>query len=282
MFARTGQTRVVSWRDTTSVSHLEQIRPVRKSSLAAAYQAQLRALYALAGLLALGTFVVMRNPLFLIAALAVSYGASRVGSWLRPKPLAIHEPLAVWGIGTFAVFFVSTLVQFPMTTGSTALVGLSSFIIVGAWALHRLPADSLAPQRPVLESMRASVTLGLLMAAAYAIVATLLFGVARAGHLDDAVFSDRSLVLVISSYVLAAACGGCVVGIARPLIRWPLGRMCVGIPVAALVYGFAGLAMLLIGDPEAPTTLREAVVTGASIGGLVGPVGAIVFADVLR
>lgn len=51
--------------------------------------------------------------------------------------------------------------------------------------------------------------------------------------------------------------GGALVGLLRTLTPWPLGRMLLGIPVAALIYGIVGIAMVIMGDVEGPSTERD-------------------------
>jgi hypothetical protein len=116
-----------------------------------------------------------------------------------------------------------------------------------------------------------------MMAAAVSVIAAIAFGIARFVGVDDPSFGSRSLVLLLAGYFAAGFFGGMLVGILKPFTCWPLGRMLIGIPVAALIYGCVGAALMLTGDSEAPTTWLETIGMALIAGFLIGPSGALMF-----
>lgn len=242
-----------------------------------AYRVQLYVLYFLAGIFVIGAIVAVRNPLYVAAGLGIPVATARIGNLSKGGAMNTFEALAIWGGGTFAVFFASIIARFPMTAATIALVALNSFLIVGAWALHRLPSHTPTDNPGWVISVRNNVLFGLVMAVGFSILAGVILAVAAASGSNDPLVTPRSFGLLTGGYFAAGVLGGLVVGLLKPFARWPLGTMCIGIPVATLVYGSVGVAMLLMGDPEGPSTLRETALMAGGIGILVGPVGGLVF-----
>jgi hypothetical protein len=93
----------------------------------------------------------------------------------------------------------------------------------------------------------------------------------------DSTFNLYNWSVLVLAYVAAGLLGGILVGLLRPITPYPLGRMLIGIPVAILVYGFIGIAMLVTGIGDGPETFREGLVIGIGIGVIAGPMGALTF-----
>jgi hypothetical protein len=254
-----------------------QLRSVRQADTAASATQTI----ILAGLFILflaGSLAMLNSVLFAAVGTALAAAARSWGHRARRRHVAAMEPIAVWMIGTFCLFGVSIyFVQFPMTLVSAALIVLGSLILVGAWAVNALPPVTPDAALVTRVSIMSSARFGLMMAATVSVIAAIVFGIARFSGVDDPSFGSRSLLLLLAGYFAAAFFGGMLVGLLRPFARWPLGRMLIGIPVTALIYGCVGAALMLTGDSEAPSTWSETIGIALIIGFLIGPSGALVF-----
>lgn len=215
-----------------------------------------------------------------VAIAALSIGIARELGSGRP---AFWEPMVIWGIGSLLLFASGFIGSFPSFEVWASLCALGSFCVLGAWAIHRVPMPHV-PRRTAwsrVKSVLMATLVGVAIAVVLSVLASVLIGVSALGgggrESAEPLLSFRGWQLLVGAYLVGGVLGGLVVGLLLPLTRWPLGLMVVGIPVAALVYGVVGAAMYLMGDPEGPATIREALGSGLGIGCFAGPMGAIVF-----
>ena len=237
------------------------------------YRVQVGFLLLLAAVYVAGTVRFTGSALLAGVGLALPLISASVAKWLGSTQLGRAEPMAVWGIGGFGLFSLGLTVQFPMELGWTSMLALNVFLTLGAWAVHRIPSRPVA--LPTFSSIRSSTGFGLAMALAIAVFAIVVVSIGALLGAEDVVVSFRGLSLIVASYAVAGVGGGFSVGVLRPFSSWPVGRMLLGIVVAALAYSAIGIAMLWMGDPEGPTDLRDAVLMGAGIGLIAGPMGAL-------
>ena len=247
----------------------------RQERSASAYAVQVGILsgillaYCLCTILYIGSWVLVG------AGIALPFASGVLGRATSARRFFYMEPPIVWGLGTFALFMISTTIQFPVTLAAAALVAINSFVLVGAWAVHRFSSKHEARPLALAQSLLTSTLMGFGMAVFVALFATVIFLIGASS--GDTIFNFQNWSVLVLAYVAAGLLGGILVGLLRPLTPYPLGRMLIGIPVAALIYGFVGIAMLVMGIGDGPETLREALLMGAGIGVMVGPMGALAF-----
>lgn len=234
---------------------------------------QLGFLWGLAAIYAAGTMWFTRSPILAAIGLALPAVAREVGRRAEPGQLRAAEPMAIWFVGGFGLFLVGIFVQFPMELGWTLMLALNVFLTLGAWAVHRLPSGPVT--RPTLSSVRSTTAFGLAMGAGFGVFAMIVISIAGLAGSEDVVVSLRGISLLLGAYLVAGVGGGALIGILRPFVAWPVGRMLLGVLVAALAYSAVGIAMLWMGDPEGPADLRNALVMGGGLGIIAGPMVAL-------
>lgn len=242
---------------------------------ASAYGFQVGILSAILLAYCLGTILYMGSWVLVGAGIALPFASGYLGRATSAKTFLSIEPPTVWALGTFALFMVSIAIQFPVTSAAAALVAINSFVLVGAWAVHRFPPKHEARPLALAPSLLNSTLMGVGMAVVVGLFATVIFCIGAFS--GDATFNFQNWCVLMLAYVAAGLLGGILVGLLRPLMPYPLGRMLIGIPVVALIYGFVGIAMVVMGIGDGPETLREALLMGAGIGVIAGPMGALTF-----
>ena len=96
---------------------------------------------------------------------------------------------------------------------------------------------SAAERRSVAADVRWGVGAGLWFAAAYSVLAAAIFAARGSAPLAGA---GLTLPGVVAAYFAGGAAGGALVGLGRPLLRWQVGAMLVGV----LAAGPLALALL--------------------------------------
>lgn len=253
--------------------HMEYFNKGKEYASAYAVQAGILGTILLA--YCLGTILFTPRWLLIVAGIALPCAAAALGKATAMKKYYAMEPPLVWGVGTFTLSMISITVQFPVTISAAALVATNSFVLVGAWAVHRFPSQHPAPTQNVAQTVLTSTLLGFGIAVFVALFATVIFLIGAFS--GDSTFNLYNWSVLVLAYVAAGLLGGILVGLLRPITPYPLGRMLIGIPVAILIYGFIGIAMLVTGIGDGPETFREALGIGIGIGVIAGPMGALTF-----
>ena len=222
------------------------------------------------------------EPLIAGVGLLLIATATGLGYWLGPKQDVGKEPLLVWFIGYMTMFVAAFGADYPSFGTAIAVSTLGIFCVLAGYSIWRVP---LPAERYDLSSMGASIIGGIRsgasMSVGVAVFATIIFLVAAAfagnGAESEPMFSLRGYALLMLAYVSAGVSAGFIVGILKPLARWPLGAMLIGIPVATVVYGSVMLVLLLVGEPDAPQSLGEAGWMALGIGCVAGPMAGLFF-----
>jgi hypothetical protein len=250
-------------------------RTVPRSGWTFAYGVQLAILAVLLLIYCMGTLVYLRSWILVLAGLALPATSGLIGKAMAGTRGDAMEAALVWIVGTLGISFLSISIHFPVTGPAAALMAICSFVLLGTWALHRFPAEDSVGEQQLAASVLVSVLIGFATAVFVGLFATAIFLI---GFLSgEEPFTLQNWSLLILSYVAAGVIGGVLVGLTRPLTAYPLGRMLVGIPVAAVIYGFVGIGMLFMGIDGGPETLRTAIVMGMVMGLIAGPMGGLVF-----
>jgi hypothetical protein len=113
------------------------------------------------------------------------------------------------------------------------------------------------------------------MAALVSLYVGVMFAVAAVLGQDVSGFGVSGFGLVVGAYWVGGLLAGAVAGLGRPMSHWPLGRMLVGIPVTAAVYGAVWMAIRLMDGPfaEAGSPVDTAVLLVFSL--CAGPAGGL-------
>jgi hypothetical protein len=278
--ARATQFQVVSWC-TALIATSNKLRlAVRQIDMSTAYQMQGAILCFLAVLFSAYGILVLHSPLFVSASLVASCVAASAGYVFGSRALGRLEVMAALAAVILgSALYLPRLLPAPRDAGVRALASLGSFIIVGAWAIHRFAPSRRLDRESLLGSLRENALLGVAVASVYAILAALVFGIASLTFGDDPDLSWRSFGLVVAGYFSAGTAAGVLFAFLRPLSRWPLGRMCLGIPITALVLGIFGLVFPLTGEPETPSTFGQIAEVAVRGGLFLGPISGLVFGE---
>ena len=191
-------------------------------------------------------------------------------------PVAPMTPALVWIVGTMGLVLANIRAQFPMTLSSAAVTVVGSFVVLGFWAANRYGRDP-AEAKPLGSSVTEAVFVGLLMALGLSLIAAAIFAIAAVAGAHDGALAFGNLPVLVLAYVAGGIVGGAIVGALRPLAVWPLGRMAMGIPVAAVVYGCVGAAMYVMGISDGPESWKGVLGMALGIGVIAGPMGGLTF-----
>ncbi|HEU5077078.1 MAG TPA: hypothetical protein VFU02_22965 [Polyangiaceae bacterium] len=175
-----------------------------------------------------------------LAAIARRLGPASDASYYEPGLLTFVCTIPV----------VTAFVMLPAGSGVDVLVtipcALALWIGQAVWALLRYPAPQ-APWAAERGTWPRNVLRGLAWGAAaafiYSIIALLLFALGEArGEAPPADYP--SLPALVASYTAGFLAAGLLVGLLRPLARFPLGAMLLGALGALCVYGAVGIPVL--------------------------------------
>lgn len=220
-------------------------------------------------------------PIAALVGLGATILSGCLGYKLGPRRQVGPEIFLVWGSAfmTVGMVLLSATDQSFTVAASIAVIGI--FCTLGSYSIWRLPLPSQDSRGVSLrDSTVRAIGNGLAIAFGICVFATLIVAIGAAVVTDDSaepVFTRQGYEYLMLAYVAAGVAGGLVVGLLRPLGKWPLGAMVIGIPVATLAYGAVGLAMLFMGDADGPSTLGETAAMSIGIGFAVGPMGGLWF-----
>ena len=185
-------------------------------------------------------------PLVLTALIlwgALAAMARRLG---RAKDASYYEPGIVMFVCTIPI--VAAFVMLPAGSGVDVLVvttpcALALWIGQAVWALlrHPTPQAPWAAERGTwLGNAFRGLAWGAAAAVIYSMIALLLFALGEArGETPPADFPSLSAIVV--GYTAGFLAARLLVGILRPLARFPLGAMLLGALGALCVYGAVGV-----------------------------------------
>jgi hypothetical protein len=187
-------------------------------------------------------------PLVLTALIlwgALAAMAHRLGP---AKDASYYEP----GIVTFVctIPIVAALLALPAASGVDILVAIPFVLALwlgqAVWAILRYPTPQArwaAQSGTWLGNAFRGLAWGAAAAVVYSIIALLLFALGEArGEAPPAHFPSLSSIVV--SYAAGFLAAGTLVGLLRPLARFPLGAMLLGALGALCVYGAVGVPVL--------------------------------------
>jgi hypothetical protein len=178
-----------------------------------------------------------------IGALAMG-GAATAARALGPARRIGNELVIVWLVLAMGIL-LPTVAGPPSPRGRgfvTAFLGI--FCALGLWAVFRYPArQAPRPRRSLAGDLRWGVLWGAGMAAAFSMIALVIAGIAMLAGGEG-----FPIGWIVAAYWAGGLVAGAVAGLGRPLGRWPLGSMLVGMPAAGAVYGAVMLAMMLVGE----------------------------------
>jgi len=132
----------------------------------------------------------------------------------------------------------------PGIAGAGAFLGL--LVSESLWAVHRYPIERAPDSGPLARRVVDGVKLGLLIAAGFSLLATVIIVVGLFVNPQNAALVLRLWLLVVAGYAAAGLTAGALIGAIRPLMAWPLGVMLTGILGGFLVYGAIAPSAALI------------------------------------
>lgn len=195
---------------------------------------------------------------------AAIIGAFHLSRKLGPIRNPGTEPLI--GFALSVLLFAMPVASGPPPRGHGFVAAdIGMFVAQGAWALYRYPYEPRRSARglvagPVAERVRTAVLVGVCMAVILTLYVAVILTIAAFGSSEARTFSFVNDFLLVSlGYLAAGVLGGAVIGVGAPLIRWPLGAMVMGIPLAGAIYGSVGAAMEhmeVLSEGMEPSTTR--------------------------
>lgn len=211
-------------------------------------------------------------PLYwpLVGTAVILWGAlAAIARRLGPaKDATYYEPVIVTFVCTIPV--VAAFVMLPAGSGLDVLVAIPCALALwlgqAVWALLRYPTPQApwAAQRGAwLGNAFRGLAWGATATVIYSIIALLLFALGEArGKAPPADFPSLSAIVV--SYAAGFLTAGLLVGLLRPLARFPLGAMLLGALGALCVYGAVGVPVL--GFPLRPAHFLVGLAAALFIG----------------
>jgi hypothetical protein len=164
--------------------------------------------------------------------------------------------------------------QAPIPVRTMAAEALGILAIEATWAARCFPVFPPARPQSALRRARTGVLFGVLMAIGVSLIAT----VPLAAALLLAGAAERAEVravapLIYAAYLVGGVGAGLVVGLLRPLSRWPLGTMLLGVLGGICIYGAIGPVAELARPPI--SSIPEMIGIALACGLLAGPPAAL-------
>ena len=186
------------------------------------------------------------------------------------------EPIFVF-MGAFAAFYMPPSFH-PPISHATVFAGTLGFLAAeGIWAVRRYPVER-RDHVAIRDSVQEGVRTGLFMALGIAAIAAVILTVRAIAGYKTQEFGLVTILLLFAGYLLGGILAGATAGLLRPLVRWPLGTMLVGIIGGIIVYGaIAPAAQLSMGRAVQQISVREGIEIACACGLLVGPPAALGF-----
>lgn len=229
-----------------------------------------------------------QNRLLLPLGLVAFSGAAWVGFTHKVRSDFLTSPMGIWAL-SLLLFVLIPVAGPPGPRDRGFLTGfVGVFCALGVWAVYRYSEEyrKSGPGRPALiGSVLWGMACGAGLALVYSLIALVIAIISLAG--DQSLFAKFAIFYIVAAYWVGGILGGGVVGLLRPIARWPLGTMLIGIPAAIAIYAAVGTAMVLMEkaginvsrhDPGT-FTLEDQMWMIFSIGAVAGPMGALYFRD---
>lgn len=263
------------------VISLHQRRDVR-------IQLGILAALALLFLLLAAFWVPPQNRLLLPLGLVAIAGAAWVGRTHRERSDFLTSPMGIWALSLLLLVLIPVAGP-PGPRGRGFLTGfLGVFCVLGIWAVYQYAEEyqESTEERPgLIDSVLWGMAWGAGLAFVYSLIALVIAIISLAG--TQSLFAKFAIFYIVAAYWVGGIIGGGIVGLLRPIARWPLGTMLIGIPAAIAIYGAVGTAMILmensginISRHEPGTfTLEDHLWMLFSIGVVAGPMGALYFRE---
>ncbi|HEX6964639.1 MAG TPA: hypothetical protein VF166_02495 [Gemmatimonadaceae bacterium] len=188
------------------------------------------------------------------------------------------EPIAIW-LGATLLFLLPVAFLPPPRGHAFLAAALAILCAQGLWAIYRYaPPSVVRPtrHRSLGQDLRWGIRWGLATALLFSLYALGIFVFASVGARTN-YFASNSPWLVVVSYFAGGIGGGVIAGLLRPLARWALGTMVMGILAAFPVYGAVALIMPLIDEESAGMSLHELLLITVACALMIGPPAALSF-----
>ncbi|MFN2397639.1 MAG: hypothetical protein ABR543_03180 [Gemmatimonadaceae bacterium] len=185
------------------------------------------------------------------------------------------EPLAVLFAGCAVP--ISASLSPPIRDLQWAALLLAPLAMQTLWALHRYPPLVERDNRLLFSRISATVGIGLLIALVLTLVVLAIFLISLAADDEMRRLGPSAFVRIAAGYFAGALLAGTLVGVLRPLTRWPTGTIALGVLGGAIVYGAVGPAVQFIELSEGKPLMSfaEQIAIALACGVMVGPPVAI-------
>jgi hypothetical protein len=163
--------------------------------------------------------------------------------------------------------------QAPIPVRTMVAIGVGILATEAVWAARRFPVFPPTQRQGPLTRARLGILFGVLMAILVSFIATIPLAIAFFSSAADRAQVRTLVPSIYGAYLLGGASAGLVVGLLRPLSRWPLGTMLLGVFAGVCVYAaIAPVAELIRDEPQSlPTMMGIALACGL----LAGPPAAL-------
>lgn len=201
----------------------------------------------------------------IIAYVARRLGPAALPSWREPMHVGV---LAVCGVGATLVVLAAVAEDHSVLRAGPLLL-LQLLVAQAVWALLRYPVER--PKRQGRRSVRKDALWGLALggigAGTYSAIALILYVLSAREPGVEAPAGPR-LSAMVAAYFAGLLSAGLLAGILRPLARWPLGAMGLGILGGWFAYTAIGIAV--DGFPVTPEIVVYGLIGGVMGGPLIG------------
>jgi len=201
------------------------------------------------------------------AALAYLVGPNR-----RSGKAGTGEMLGVM-LGSFGLVVMPASFSPPISLREAAGLGMGVLALEAIYVVGRFEPLTDRTYAPFGRRVRQAVLAGLGMAIGLSLLATIIVTLAVffSSGASDGAFGF--LGLVVAAYVTGGIVAGLLVGSLRPLSRWPLGTMLLGILGGIIVYGAMAPVVSYMGirDGRGAMTFMEQLGIAVACGVMVGP-----------